>query len=214
MKEQIQIAREEVITYGADNASLHSLLSIVLGKTVKPETIGKLTSLGIVQLSQMSEFELMQFEGITKNKAIMLCSSFGLAKKLQQYSYDKPYIIRSPEDAANYLMHELRFANQEHFIGLYLNTKNHVLRKKTLFIGTLNAAVVHPRDVFREALSLSAASIVVAHNHPSTDCGPSKEDIEITKRLVECGKLMGIDVLDHLIIGDNKFTSLKEKGYV
>jgi DNA repair protein RadC len=97
---------------------------------------------------------------------------------------------------------------------LYLNTKNQVLHKQTIFIGSLNASIVHPREVFREALKRSAASIICLHNHPSGDPAPSREDIEVTKRLVECGKMIGIDVLDHVIIGENKFVSLKEKGYL
>jgi DNA repair protein RadC len=112
------------------------------------------------------------------------------------------------------VMNDMRFLSQEHFVCLYLNTKNQVLHKQTIFIGSLNASIVHPREVFREALKRSAASIICLHNHPSGDPAPSREDIEVTKRLVECGKMIGIDVLDHLIIGENKFVSLKEKGYL
>jgi DNA repair protein RadC len=108
----------------------------------------------------------------------------------------------------------MRFLTQEHFVTLYLNTKNQVLHKKTVFIGSLNASIVHPREVYKEALRRSAASIICIHNHPSGDPSPSREDIEVTKRLNECGKILGIDLLDHLIIGENKFVSLKEKGYL
>jgi len=100
------------------------------------------------------------------------------------------------------------------YICLYLNTKNQVLQKRTVFIGSLNASIVHPREVFKEALKRSAASIICMHNHPSGDPTPSREDIEVTKRLAECGKLIGIDVLDHIIIGEQKYVSLKEKGYL
>lgn len=92
--------------------------------------------------------------------------------------------------------------------------KNQVLHKQTIFIGSLNASIVHPREVFKEAFRRSAASIICIHNHPSGDPTPSREDIEVTKRLAESGKIIGIDVLDHLIIGENKFVSLKEKGYL
>nr|WP_269746080.1 DNA repair protein RadC [Jeotgalibacillus campisalis] len=97
---------------------------------------------------------------------------------------------------------------------MYLNTKNQVMHQQTIFIGSLNASIVHPREVFKEAFRRSAASIVCAHNHPSGDPAPSKEDIDVTRRLVECGKMIGIEVLDHLIIGDKKYVSLKEKGYM
>ncbi len=97
---------------------------------------------------------------------------------------------------------------------MYLNTKNQVVYKQTVFIGSLNASIVHPREVYKEAFRYSAASIVCLHNHPSGDASPSREDIEVTKRLVECGRVLGIEVLDHVIIGDQQFISLKEKGYV
>ncbi len=97
---------------------------------------------------------------------------------------------------------------------LYLNTKNQVMHKKTVFIGSLNASIVHPREVYKEAIKRSAASIICIHNHPSGDPTPSREDIEVTRRLVECGRLVGIELLDHLIIGDKTYVSLKEKGYV
>lgn len=100
------------------------------------------------------------------------------------------------------------------FICLYLNTKNQVIHRQTIFIGSLNTSIVHPREVFKEAFRRAAASIICLHNHPSGDPTPSREDIEVTKRLVECGQIIGIEVLDHIIIGDHKFVSLKEKGHI
>lgn len=111
-------------------------------------------------------------------------------------------------------MNDMRFLSQEHFVCLYLNIKNQVIHRQTIFIGSLNASIVHPREVFKEALRRSAASIICFHNHPSVISSPSKEDIEVTKRLAECGKIMGIEILDHLIIGEKKFVSLREKGYL
>ncbi len=106
------------------------------------------------------------------------------------------------------------FLAQEHFVCIYLNTKNQVLHRQTIFIGSLNASIVHPREVFKEAFRRSAASIICFHNHPSGDPTPSREDIVVTKRLVECGKMIGIEILDHIIIGDKKYVSIKEKGYI
>ncbi|AXY38631.1 DNA repair protein RadC [Bacillus velezensis] len=100
------------------------------------------------------------------------------------------------------------------FSCLYLNTKNQVIHKRTVFIGSLNSSIVHPREVFKEAFKRSAASFICVHNHPSGDPTPSREDIEVTRRLYECGNLIGIELLDHLVIGDKKFVSLKEKGYL
>nr|WP_017726789.1 DNA repair protein RadC [Halalkalibacterium ligniniphilum] len=100
------------------------------------------------------------------------------------------------------------------FTCLYLNTKNQVLHRQTIFVGSLNASIVHPREVFKEAFRRSAASLICLHNHPSGDPSPSREDIEVTKRLCEAGKIIGIELLDHVIIGDRKYISLKEKGYL
>jgi len=108
----------------------------------------------------------------------------------------------------------MRDLKQEHFIAMFLNTKNQVIHRQTIFIGSLNASIVHPREVYKEAVKRSAASVICAHNHPSGDPTPSQEDIHVTRRLTECGKMLGIELLDHLVIGDRNFVSLKEKGYL
>jgi DNA repair protein RadC len=137
-----------------------------------------------------------------------------LGKRLLNERRHEKQAIRSPKDGADYVMEDLRHLSQEHFVALYLNTKNQVIHQQTVFIGSLNASIVHPREVFKEALKRSAASLVCFHNHPSGDPTPSREDIEVTKRLVDCGIMLGIEVLDHIIIGDKKYVSLKEKGLV
>jgi DNA repair protein RadC len=111
------------------------------------------------------------------------------------------------------MMEDLRYHSQEHFVCLYLNTKNQVIGKETVFIGSLNSSIVHPREVYKEAIRRSSASVICLHNHPSGDPTPSREDIEVTRRLLDAGKIIGIDLLDHLIIGDGRFYSLKEKGH-
>lgn len=124
-------------------------------------------------------------------------------------------IVRSPQDGRDIINKVLDMENlpSEHFVMMSLSTKNQVIGVHTIFQGSLNASIVHPREVFQRALLNNAASIVVAHNHPSGDPSPSREDIEVTKRLAEAGKLLGIEVLDHLIIGDNgRYVSLKERG--
>jgi DNA repair protein RadC len=157
---------------------------------------------------------MTEIKGIGQAKAIQVLAAVEIGRRIANLNYQDRYVIRSPEDGANYVMNDMGFLSQEHFVCLYLNTKNQVLHKQTIFIGSLNASIVHPREVFREALKRSAASIICLHKHPSGDPAPSREDIEVTKRLVECGKMIGIEVLDHLIIGENKFVSLKEKGYL
>ena len=111
-------------------------------------------------------------------------------------------------------MTDIFFMQQEVFMVITLNGKNNILSKKEIFKWSLNSSLVHPREVFKEALKNSAASIIVCHNHPSGDPTPSKEDINVTKRIKECGNIMGIELLDHIIIGDNKYISLKERGYL
>lgn len=125
-------------------------------------------------------------------------------------------VIRSPQDGRDILNRVLDMEHlpNEHFVMLSLSTKNHVIGVHTIFVGSLNASIVHPREVFQRAILNNAASIIVAHNHPSGDPAPSREDIEVTKRLSEAGKILGIDLLDHLIIGEGTYTSLKEAGHI
>lgn len=122
--------------------------------------------------------------------------------------------VRSPEDGYHLMKLFLEDKDREHFIVASLDTKNQPVSINVCHIGSLNASIVHPREVMKSAILSNAASIIVGHNHPSGLTEPSKEDIEVTKRLVEAGKLMGIELLDHIIVGDNRYTSLKEKGYI
>jgi DNA repair protein RadC len=112
------------------------------------------------------------------------------------------------------MMGELRYQAKEHFIALLLSTKNHVIAQAIISVGSLNASIVHPRELFREAISHSAAAVILVHNHPSGDPTPSQEDICLTKQLIEAGNLLNISVLDHVIIGDGKYVSFKEKGII
>lgn len=122
--------------------------------------------------------------------------------------------ITSPEDAVHAIQKEIGDEDREVFLVLCLNTKNHVVAIHRASIGGLNSAIVHPREVFKSAILNNSASIIVAHNHPSSNPSPSPEDIEVTKRLVEAGMILGIEVLDHVIVSSTQFVSLKEKGYM
>ncbi|MFT8322226.1 MAG: DNA repair protein RadC [Bacillus sp. (in: firmicutes)] len=212
--------RERFIKYGPESLSNHELIAILIQTGSKNESVLTLANRllvhfdGLRLLKDASLDELMSLKGIGTAKAIQLLAAIELGRRVSNLAYSDRYCIRSPEDAAKYMMNEMRFLTQEHFVCLYLNTKNQVMHKQTVFIGSLNASIVHPREVYKEAFRRSAASIICLHNHPSGDPSPSREDIEVTKRLVECGKIIGIELLDHLIIGENKFVSLKEKGYV
>ena len=124
------------------------------------------------------------------------------------------YTVRSPDDASVLAMEMIGTEDREVFLVICLSTKNKINAVHRAHVGSLSSSVVHPREVFKAAILNNSASIIVAHNHPSQDVTPSKEDIDVTKRLIEAGKLIGLDVLDHLIVAETKYSSLKEKGYI
>lgn len=212
--------RERFLQDGPQSLSNQELLALLLRTGSKEESVLQLSNRlikafeGLRLLKEASVEEMTEIKGIGEAKAIQILAAVELGRRIHKLNDQDRYVIRSPEDGANYCMEEMRFLSQEHFVCLYLNTKNQVLHKRTVFIGSLNASIVHPREVFKEAFRRSAASIICLHNHPSGDPSPSREDIDVTKRLVECGKIMGVEVLDHIIIGEHKYVSLKEKGYL
>ncbi|QKY69583.1 DNA repair protein RadC [Lentibacillus sp. CBA3610] len=212
--------RERLLNFGPSHLSNQELLAILIGSGTKDESVMSLSNRvlmhfeGLNLLKDATIEELTAIKGIGSAKGVLLLSALELGKRLNQYKPDDRYVIRSPEDGADYVMEEMRNLSQEHFVVLFLNTKNQIIHRQTIFIGSLNASIVHPREIYREAVKRSAASIICAHNHPSGDPSPSQEDIHVTRRLVESGKMIGIELLDHLVIGDRKFISLKEKGYL
>ncbi|GKV65714.1 MULTISPECIES: RadC family protein [Sporosarcina] len=212
--------RERLIREGAGSLSNQELLAILLRTGTRSESVLVLANRVLSTVDRLQDLigmtvgEMTEIKGIGEAKAVHILAAAELGKRLYRTSPQDRYKIRSPEDAANYLMTDMSSLNQEHFVVLFLNVKNEVLHKQTIFIGSLNSSIVHPREVFREAFKRSAASMIISHNHPSGDTTPSREDIEVTKRLMEAGSIMGIDVLDHIIIGDQKFISLKDKGYI
>lgn len=212
--------REKILKNGARSLSNLELLALLLRTGTKEESVMLLAQRLLYTFDDLSFLkeatleELQTVKGIGKGKAAELKAALELGRRLYTYKAEDKYTIRSPEDVADFVMEEMRFLKQEHFVVLALNTKNQILHKQTLFIGSLNSSIVHPREVFKEALRRSAASIICLHNHPSGDPSPSREDIDVTKRLAECGRLLGMEVLDHVIIGDETFISLKEKGHI
>lgn len=212
--------RERLIQHGASTLSNAELLAIVLRTGTLNESAVLLaqrllkTSGGLRALIEMNVAQLTEVKGIGEAKAVQILAGLELGRRLARVSSESILTIRSPQDAANFLMDELRFLQKEHFICLFLNTKNQITGKETLSIGTLNASLVHPREVFHAAIKRRCASIICAHNHPSGDPTPSSEDIDITRRLAEVGDIVGIEVLDHIVIGDGRYISLKEKGYM
>ena len=212
--------RERLIRQGAESLSNQELIAILLRTGTKQESVLVLANRILSSFDKIQDLkyatieEMMQVKGVGQAKAVQLLAAAEIGKRLYRKHSEGRYTITSPEDAAAYLMTDMSSLNQEHFVVLFLNVKNEVLHKQTIFIGSLNSSIVHPREIFREAVKRSAASIIVAHNHPSGNPSPSPEDIEVTKRLIEAGSIMGIEMLDHVIIGDHQFLSLKEKGYM
>jgi len=165
-------------------------------------------------LAKASIEELCEFDGVGLVKAIELHAAFELGKRLMESTQAERPTIRCPGDVADLVMADLKMLDQEHFRVLLLDTKNRVTRIEEVFKGSLNASVSHPREAFRAAVSAAAAAVILVHNHPSGDPRPSQEDITTTRRMAEAGETLGIPMLDHVIIGDGKHVSLKEKGII
>jgi DNA repair protein RadC len=212
--------RERMLQYGAGALSNAELLAILIRTGTTSESAVSLSQRlltqagGLRNLVEMSIEQLTKIRGIGSAKALQVQAGIELGRRLARTSQVETVTIRSPKDVSNMLAEELRYLNKEHFVCLFLNTKNQVIGKETLSMGSLNASIVHPREVFLAAIKRSSASIVCAHNHPSGDPTPSPEDIQITQRLAEAGHLLGIELLDHIIIGDRTSVSLKEQGYL
>lgn len=165
--------RERLLQHGPQSLSNQELLAILLRTGSKSESVIQLANRlltqfdGLLWLRDASVEEMMQLKGIGEAKSIQICAAIELGRRISNLGYDDRYVIRSPEDGANFVMNDMRFLTQEHFVALYLSTKNQVIHKQTLFIGSLNASIVHPREVFKEAFKRSAASLICIHNHPS-----------------------------------------------
>lgn len=212
--------RERMLQYGAGALSHAELLAILLRTGTVSESALRLAgrilseSGGLRSLVDMSKDQLTQIKGIGDAKALQIQAGIELGRRLAKSTFEERVTIRSPKDIADLVSEDLRYLQKEHFVCLFLNTKNHLLAQETLSMGSLNASIVHPREVFRAAIKRSSASIICVHNHPSGDPTPSPEDIQLTHRLVEAGTIIGIEVLDHVIIGDQRFISLKEQGFM
>lgn len=212
---------EKLLKYGAEELSDAELLAIILRSGTKGENIVSLSRRllydvgGLDGLLYISLEKVKNIKGIKNVKAcqiIAMIEMFKRFKTLRSQSIDLK--VSSPKDVSELLINEMSSLNQEVLKIILLNTKNIVIGVKDVFKGSLNSSIVHPREIFKEAIQRGSANIIICHNHPSGDPTPSKEDINITLRLKQCGDLMGIGLLDHLIIGNNKYISLKEKGII
>jgi DNA repair protein RadC len=212
--------RERLAAYGAEALSDTELLAILLRSgTVTATAIDLANQLlvrfgGLRGLMDAALEELQAVKGVGLAKAAQVKAALELGRRAAGRPGEERPVVRTPEEAAGLVMEQMRYLDREHFRAILLNTKNRVLAVEGVSVGTLNASSVHPRELFKNAIRKSAAAVILVHNHPSGDPSPSRQDLDLTRRLVEAGEIIGIPVLDHIIIGDNRFTSLKAQGCV
>jgi DNA repair protein RadC len=212
--------REKLRTLGPGALSNAELLAILLRVGNRNESAVQLATRvlakggGLKNLPALSLEELEDHRGIGPAKAVMIKAALELGCRLATMPREEGGSITSPRQAADLFMEELRYKKKEYFNILLLNTKNHVISREEISVGSLSASIVHPREIFNIPLRKSAASVILFHNHPSGDPAPSQEDLEVTRRLVDAGNLLGISVRDHIIIGDGCFFSFRERGLI
>ncbi|PIN87425.1 hypothetical protein COV12_03955 [Candidatus Woesearchaeota archaeon CG10_big_fil_rev_8_21_14_0_10_32_24] len=207
--------RERMERAGPQVLSNGELLAILLKSGTKKENVlqisyGLLSKYGLQNLSRTSLQELCQEHGIGKAKACQIVALFELAKRIPLKENEKIPILKSRDLARTYIT-KMQDLQKEHFVAVYLDSKNKIIVDHTITIGTLNSSLVHPREVFHGAIKHLANAVIILHNHPSGDPTPSEEDLEVTRVLEETGSIMGIQLLDHLIIGKQKWWSWKEQ---
>jgi len=212
--------RERLAKYGAESLSNSELLAIILRSGIKGDTAIDVANRLLKQYDgQLREIlsadlkELESIKGVGFTKAIQIKASFELAKRIFETDVEHQQVV-FPQDAANIMLPKLKFEKQEKLYILLLSGKNYLLSKKLVAIGGIDYNTFKPKEVLHIAVKYNASSIILVHNHPSGDPSPSKQDIEITRKIIDAGKIIGISVRDHIIIGDGKYTSLKETGEI
>jgi len=212
--------RERLKRFGPEALSAQELLALIIGRGVSKKSVMTITQElltrfgNIKAISEATLEELSQIKGIGFAKAAQIKACFELGKRQDLEPEIKDFDIKDPQSVVKAIRASIKDKAKEHFKLILLNARNKIIGISTVSIGSLNASIVHPREVFKDAITHNAYSVVLAHNHPSGDSEPSEDDLMITKRLVEAGKILDIKVTDHIIIGKNNFYSFKEKGLV
>ncbi len=212
--------RERLQKLGAEALSAQEILAVILGRGVSGESV-MVTAQRLLSrfenlkgIAEASVEELSQLRGVGIAKAAQIKAAFELANRLDGYAQSGvKTVVKTPEDVIGVVGGRLRGKKKEYFLALLLDTRNQLIKVAEISVGSLDSSIVHPREVFKEAISASAAAVIFAHNHPSGDAEASPDDINLTKRLAEAGELVGIDVLDHIIIAGKRFLSLKREGF-
>ncbi len=211
---------EKLLNYGINTLNNAELLAILIGSGTKEKNAIRLANdllqyeISGTALLYTSVQQLMQIKGIGMSKASRIIAGLELGKRLSSVDKLNDACISSPQSIADFLFEHFRNSHKEEFSIILLNTKNRIIGVETVSVGTINQSLAHPREVFRHAIMKNANSIILTHNHPSGDPEPSEADIHITQRLVKAGEYIGIRVLDHIIVGDRRYTSLREKNLV
>ena len=207
--------RERLLKYGASSLANYELLAIILGTGSKNKSVLDLAKQVLIELEDINNFnevtvnELMKIKGIGKAKAISIIAAIEFGKRVNQPK-NLGIKIKDVSDAYNYLKDLLQNENQENLVCIFLNNNSEVINVKTISIGSITNTIFNPRDILKWALKYSAVAIILAHNHPSGNINPSMEDIVVTKNIIEAAKLVDIIVVDHIIIGKNKYYSFLE----
>ena len=211
--------RERLLKLGSEALSAQEVLALILGRGIRGESVMVTSHKLLIRFGNLKNVanasveELTQTKGIGPAKAAQIKAALEFGKRLEAEAGEKPRpVLKSPEDVAAVVRSELKGKKKEHFLVLCLDTRNRLIDRKLVSMGSLDTSIVHPREVFKEAVSACAASVIFAHNHPSGDPEPSKEDVELTKRLAKAGEIMGIAVLDHIIVCENTHLSLKARN--
>jgi len=209
--QKIDLPREKLAKYGSEKLKDYELLAILLGSGIKGLNVLELSKkiLELIKKTGVRKItleNLIKIKGLGKAKASQVFAVLELGKRLNT---DNKSEILSASDVWNFCA-DIRVLQKEHFVAFYLDTQNSLIERQTISIGTLNSSLVHPREVFEPALSFHAASVIIAHNHPSGELKPSSEDREVTKRLLEAGKIIGIDIIDHIILGKKGYFSFQQ----